>query len=66
MGKNSKFVEKALISAIEAGMFGLGMIAFLFGAAGILVSSVNFGGLFLGYLFFCGAIWLVLMLPYMK
>lgn len=62
MEKMHKRMEKALVSAIMAGMLGFGVIALVMGAAGVLLSSVNGIVLLLGYLTFCAALWLVFML----
>lgn len=66
MEKMHKMLEKAVVSAVIAGMLGLGIIAFLLGVVGIGIASVNRVTLVGGYILFCLAIWLVLMFPYIK
>ena len=62
MERMHKKMEKALVSAVMAGMLGFGVITLLMGAAGVLLSSVNGSVLLLGYLSFCAALWLIFML----
>jgi len=61
-----KWIENAIISAIEAAMLGFGIIFFWLGLAGVGLGAVHGGMLFLGYFVLCLAIWLILMRPYLK
>lgn len=66
MKSTMKWIENAVISAIESVMLGLGIIFFWLGLAGVSLGEVHGGILFLGYFILCVAIWLVLMRPYLK